>query len=141
MLQKAVAILRRPRPRKMDDDQTPTVVEGAFTHRSVNYNFSFRLNSYYSKLILLIFNLKFSYLLLKSKMLATHMLTSFSEEPHKQLSDDRFISTSSGPSNRSQLMPTVVFSHLLHGIITKLLQARVLKRQFIIVNVINPDVI
>lgn len=58
-------------------------------------------------------------------MLATHMLTSFSEEPHKQLSDDRFISMSSEPLKRSQLIPTFVFSHLLHGIIMKLLQAHI----------------
>lgn len=74
LLQKVVVILRRPCPRMMDDDLTPAVVEGAFTHCSVNYNFSFRLDNYYSKLILLIFNLRFSYLLLKSMLLICWLL-------------------------------------------------------------------
>lgn len=66
-----------------------------------------RSNNYYSKLILLIFNPKFSYLFMKSEMIAINIFMPLSEELCKQLNEDRFTSKSSEPSKRSHIIPTM----------------------------------
>lgn len=94
-----------------DEDLRPAVAEGP---HSVCHDFSFRSNNYYSKLILLIFNPKFSYLFMKSEMIAINIFMPLSEELCKQLNEDRFTSKSSEPSKRSHIIPTMfVFFHLL----------------------------